>query len=791
MSKRFIGVALALAFLILVAIIAGVGYLGLSAMASLRSDEQSISETEWRDVELASQALAYSNRNVRINMEMLVVRDRSTIDALMWQRAENHARVSDVIERLKTRVGSPAEQELLNAVIENRRLYVASYQHATDLLLRQNNQEAARKWLIQDTSPLMLKYQMAWSEFTRFQAEEMNQRLEQSTLLYAASRKKVLSLLAASVALALAIAMFVARKIVIEIRQREMAELSMRQLNEQLELKVQQRTAALETSRQKLSVQVAEREAAQEQLRRKNAFLEAQSNSTLDGILVVDSNRQRILQNRSFKKIFQLPQQIIDNNDDQAALDYVIDKTANPSEFLEQIEYLYQHQDAISRDEVEFQDGMVLDRYSAPVIGDDGEYYGRVWVFHDITERKRSEQTVRRLSLAVEQSPVMVIITDLQGNIVYVNPKFTECTGYSAAEVMGKNPRILKSGYTSGEDYKHLWGMITAGQEWRGEFHNRRKNGDLYWESALITPIRDEKGKISHFLALKEDITQRRVLETQLQRAQKLEAIGQLAAGIAHEINTPMQFIGDNTRFVQDAWSTLNDLISLVCSRHEGTVEEDVFRSRLNDYDFDDLKDLQREVPAAVEQSLDGVARVSKIVKAMEEFSHPGSEEKQPADLNHAIETTVTVARNEWKYVAEVETQLSPDLGLVPCHIGEFNQVILNLLVNAAHAISAVAANGSKPRGKITIRSAREQNWIQVSMHDTGCGIPVNIRPRIFEPFFTTKDVGKGTGQGLALAHAIIVKKHSGTIWFESEVGKGTTFFIRIPAQAQPAEGIL
>jgi hypothetical protein len=140
MSKRFIGVALALAFLILVAIIAGVGYLGLSAMASLRSDEQSISETEWRDVELASQALAYSNRNVRINMEMLVVRDRSTIDALMWQRAENHARVSDVIERLKTRVGSPAEQELLNAVIENRRLYVASYQHATDLLLRQNNQ---------------------------------------------------------------------------------------------------------------------------------------------------------------------------------------------------------------------------------------------------------------------------------------------------------------------------------------------------------------------------------------------------------------------------------------------------------------------------------------------------------------------------------------------------------------------------------------------------------------------------------------------------------------------------
>jgi signal transduction histidine kinase len=171
---------------------------------------------------------------------------------------------------------------------------------------------------------------------------------------------------------------------------------------------------------------------------------------------------------------------------------------------------------------------------------------------------------------------------------------------------------------------------------------------------------------------------------------------------------------------------------------------------------------------------------VGNIVKAMKEFSHPGSELKKPIDINHAIETTITVARNEWRYVADVETYFE-ELPMVPCLAGEFNQAILNLIINAAHAIGDVVGDGSRKKGLITLRTRRDGEWVEISIQDTGTGIPEGIASRIFEPFFTTKDVGRGTGQGLTLAHAVIVKKHGGKIWFETEHGKGTTFFIRLP----------
>lgn len=196
-----------------------------------------------------------------------------------------------------------------------------------------------------------------------------------------------------------------------------------------------------------------------------------------------------------------------------------------------------------------------------------------------------------------------------------------------------------------------------------------------------------------------------------------------------------------------------------------------------------DLPYLLQEVPKAIEQSLDGVQRVAKIVKAMKDFSHPGSQEKRAIDINKAIESTVAVARHEWKYVASVETDFQQDLPLVPCLIGEFNQVIPNLIINAAHAIATANAEGLREKGTITIRTYRRDEWAEIAIQDTGTGIPENLRPRIFEPFFTTKPVGQGTGQGLALAHSVIVKHHHGQIWFETEVGRGTTFFLRLPLQ--------
>ncbi|HXB58426.1 MAG TPA: PAS domain-containing sensor histidine kinase, partial [Candidatus Acidoferrales bacterium] len=264
---------------------------------------------------------------------------------------------------------------------------------------------------------------------------------------------------------------------------------------------------------------------------------------------------------------------------------------------------------------------------------------------------------------------------------------------------------------------------------------------------------------------------QRIQMELQLRHAQKLEAIGQLAAGIAHEINTPTQFTEHNLRFLQE---TFPKLIQSVKDAEKSSPAPDG-----NEFEF-----LVNEIPAAIEEALQGTERISKIVRAMKEFSHPGNPENskpEPADINHAIETTITVARSEWKHVAEMVTEFDPALPRVPVFASEFNQVILNLVVNAAHAITE-ATNGDKQRkGIITVSTRHDGNWAEVRVKDNGTGIPEDVRDRIFVPFFTTKKVGLGTGQGLTLAHSVIVKKHLGDLRFETETGKGTSFIIRLP----------
>lgn len=427
----------------------------------------------------------------------------------------------------------------------------------------------------------------------------------------------------------------------------------------------------------------------------------------------------------------------------------------------------------------------------APSLGD-----GCAGVYaEDVTDRKKIEAELRKLSSAVEQSPSIVVITDTEGNIEYVNRKFTEVTGYQSEEVIGKSPRVLKSGKHDAEFYRKMWETINAGEEWKGEFHNKRKDGTLYWEAATISPIKNRKGEILNFLALKEDITEKRNLELQLLHAQKLESVGQLAAGIAHELNTPIQFIGDNLTFLKDAVEDMLKAFSEIeASVTEATqnpsCQQSVSRAKalMEEIDLDYLK---QEMPEAIKQSLEGTARVSKIVRAMKEFAHPGHSEKSFFNLNDAIKTTVTVARNEWKYVADMELDLSPDLPLVPCLVDEFNQVILNLIINAVHTIekSLQAENRSADKGKITVRSETLEDTVRISIVDTGSGIPESAQDRIFDPFFTTKEVGKGTGQGLAISRNVIVEKHKGDLYFETEAGKGTIFFIRLPLSDKSESG--
>jgi signal transduction histidine kinase len=278
---------------------------------------------------------------------------------------------------------------------------------------------------------------------------------------------------------------------------------------------------------------------------------------------------------------------------------------------------------------------------------------------------------------------------------------------------------------------------------------------------------------------LREQSLVRQRMESELRLAQKLQSVGQLAAGVAHEINTPIQFVGNGLEFLSDAFDSMLALISTY--RAAQVDPSDEIRAAEEEADIDYVVSA---APQVFVSARDGVKRVARIVSAMKAFSHPDQQGQAPSDLNGAIENTLAIAISEYRAVADVALELAP-IPEVVCHLGEINQVVLNLIVNAAHAIGD-AVTGTEGRGTISIATRLDlDDTVVISVSDTGCGIPAAIRERVFDPFFTTKEVGRGSGQGLALARTAIVDRHGGAIDFEARPGGGTTFHVRLPVKGK------
>ena len=435
---------------------------------------------------------------------------------------------------------------------------------------------------------------------------------------------------------------------------------------------------------------------------------------------------------------------------------------------------------------------------AAPV--DDGEEKQVLLAFTDVTERKRNEAELRRAearyrelfegsrdALATLAPPVWTFVSS--NSAARELFKVEDPGEFTTFRLWDFSPAAQGDGGSSLDTARE---MIRIAMEEGSHFFEwtcQRMGGEPFPATILLTRIRNEDGDFLQ--ATIRDITAQKNLEMELQQAQKLEAVGTLAAGIAHEINTPIQFVGDNLRFLRESVEQLLELcgrhLALVEKSKEGEIPAAMWKETaeaLEDFDFEFLSE---ELPDAVSQSLEGAQRVAKIVRAMKEFSHPGSSEISPADLNDAIQTTITVARNEWKFVAEMETELDGELPPVPCIVGEFNQVILNMIVNARDAIGDVAAERGGGLGKIRITTGVEGEHAVITVGDTGGGIPDEVISRVFDPFFTTKEVGKGTGQGLAISRSVVVDKLGGILDVESEPGVGTTFTIRLPLTRDPA----
>ncbi len=434
---------------------------------------------------------------------------------------------------------------------------------------------------------------------------------------------------------------------------------------------------------------------------------------------------------------------------------------------------------------------VLIETRLTPFYSDSGDILGVIGVGRDITRHYEVEQQILAAKSEFEQlisslSSVMVA-TNLVGVITHWNPMAETVFGVPASEAIGKKINNLSLNWD--------WNSIQIGIAeclkdqtavyLKPILFKRSKSRDGYL-GVSISPLYDNQQNHSGYILLCSDITDRKALESQLAQAQKLESIGRLAAGIAHEINTPVQYIGDNIRFLQTNFNIVLDLLHKYKTILESFLEDepaDHNNKRLPSVEIPDvdLDFLIKEIPISIKQSLEGVQRVTEIVRAMREFSHPGLKEKILMDINKALMDTLTVTRNQWKLVADIDTDLAPDLPKVMGQPAEVNQVFLNIIINAAQAIGDAIEQGNNGLGIITIATRQIDERVEIRISDTGNGIPADVQPHIFDPFFTTKDVGKGTGQGLALSYDIVVKKHCGSLSFETAIDEGTTFIIQLP----------
>jgi len=410
-----------------------------------------------------------------------------------------------------------------------------------------------------------------------------------------------------------------------------------------------------------------------------------------------------------------------------------------------------------------------------------------------------TEERMHRAAAILECAAEGIISIDECGIVTSINRAASVMFGYKRREIVGENVRMLMPAPIAEQHDAYLLRYFQEGGEkvvgGRREVEGQRRDGSVFPMSLAVREIPKSDGMIG-FVGVIHDLTEQRALESQLLQAQKLESLGRLAAGVAHEINTPSQYVGDNLEFLDTSFAELGDLLekyrTLQAAAEAGHVSPKLLSEVAQAAQTADVEFLEEEIPRALLQAREGVGRVTEIVRAMKEFSHPGSAEKQPIDLNRAIESTLTVARNEWKYVADVETEFDAELPMVPCLAGEFNQVVLSIVVNAAHALAGIQSEGDgDKKGQIRIRTRQESGeWAVIEISDDGPGIPETVRSKVFDPFFTTKEVGKGTGQGLAIAHSVVVTKHGGRIEVESEIGHGATSRIWLPLYEQEQSSV-
>ncbi|MCE0498319.1 MAG: PAS domain S-box protein [Methylacidiphilales bacterium] len=500
---------------------------------------------------------------------------------------------------------------------------------------------------------------------------------------------------------------------------------------------------------QAIARNITERKEAEKQLLWKTAFFEAQVHSALDGILVVDNEGKKVLQNQRMVDLWNIPRQLADEPDDRSELQWVTEQIKHPPQFAKKVAYLYAHPDEVSHDELELINGKFFDRYSAPVRGKDGKYYGRIWAFRDITQYKRAEAQIVEQAAFLDEARDAIFVRDLKGKILFWNKGAERLYGWASREIVGQyHDDIL---YADLKALEESYRVAVSEGEWNGELkHFTKDKRELTIESRW-TLIRDQDGRPKSVLAINTDITERKKIEAQFMRAQRMENIGTLAGGVAHDLNNILAPIMMSI-----------DLLKGMSDKPQAT-----------------------KILETIEVS---AKRGADIVRQVLSFARGVEGERIEVQPKHLLKDLENIIQGTFPKNLRLQFSIPDDTWTLPGDPTQMHQILLNLCVNARDAMP----NG----GSLTISvencaldeqyaamqtEAKPGRYVKFSVTDSGTGMPPDIIKKIFDPFFTTKDIHKGTGLGLSTVMGI-VKSHEGIINVSSEPGKGTTFDVYLPA---------
>ncbi|MFI5089847.1 MAG: PAS domain S-box protein [Terriglobales bacterium] len=760
MKKQRVGLRLGVAFGLLIAISVGIGYLGLSRMDQINAGLQEVLGRRWAKLQMTREALTYSNRNSRITMEVFLVRDRAQIDTLLAARAENTRKISVIVEKLESQCESEEEKQLLETVKANRTPYVESYLRALHLLVEDGRREAASTVMLHATLPALFEYHAAWNGFLRYQSEQINHATRESRAQYARIRALTLLLMVLAVAIAGAIAGFMTRIMVREMKARVRTEHANHELNAQLEQRVADRTRELANANQELAKEIEERQRGEGRLRLQAAALAAAANS----IVITDLQGSIVWVNPAFSRITGYPAEDVLGQNPR-----LLRSGRHPRAFYEElwrtiISGNVWHGEVNNRRK----DGSLYagEMTITPVHSGGGEITHFIAIQQDITGRKLIEdalkQAEQKYRAIFEDAVVGIFQTTPEGRPLSVNRALAQMYGYdSAAQLMAEVVETAPPLFADSSRWKEFARVLEQGGVVRNaELELGCKDGSKKWLLANVRAVRGADGRVVQHEGTVQDITERKLLEDQLRQSQKLEAVGRLAGGVAHDFNNALAVIIGYSELLQDRLDPANP-----------------------------LRNFTREITKAGE-------RAASLTRQLLAFSRKQILQPRVLDLNSIVTEIDKMLRRLIGEDIHLVLDRASNLGRVKADPGQLQQVLMNLAVNARDAMPQggkliiATTNATLAESYVHHRPVvRPGPYVMLSVSDTGCGMDKATQARIFEPFFTTKEPGKGTGLGLSTVYGI-VKQSGGFVWVYSEPGQGTTFKIYLPRVDQVAEAL-